>query len=222
MKRIIVSLLLLLCIGSVEASRIEPTNDIGLFINKDLFINTFSSLLESEVGIKILNITESEEYIIIETSNNIKTVLYLNSLKKIHSIGVYALPGYKSLDDEWLTFVLAFYSSGLFDSYEEAGKLLDGYTASYGTFITKNFGIEGGHEEQTGGYMIMIAGTTRDLSVHPGCDPNYVGVCIQKTNKNLNCSNVGIKNFFVVGTDKYHFDEDNNGVCCEPYPKFPK
>jgi len=50
------------------------------------------------------------------------------------------------------------------------------------------------------------------------CDPNYVGACVPVVDYDLDCSDIGIRNFFVTGTDKHRFDGDGNGVCCEPYP----
>ena len=49
------------------------------------------------------------------------------------------------------------------------------------------------------------------------CDSNYVGACIPIVSYDLDCSDIGVRNFFVVGNDLHYFDSDGNGVCCEPY-----
>ena len=50
------------------------------------------------------------------------------------------------------------------------------------------------------------------------CDTNYVGACVPIVNYDLNCEDIGVRNFFVIGNDVHRFDGDGNGVCCEPYP----
>lgn len=47
------------------------------------------------------------------------------------------------------------------------------------------------------------------------CDPNYSGACIPNVNYDLNCPDVGVKDFYVVGYDKHGFDRDRDGLACE-------
>ena len=65
---------------------------------------------------------------------------------------------------------------------------------------------------------------TRFPTVTPGppptpdpskCDPRYPSVCIQKTNKDLNCSDIPYYDFWVGKSDPHGFDGNNNGWGCE-------
>lgn len=47
------------------------------------------------------------------------------------------------------------------------------------------------------------------------CDPNYSGACIPIVDYDLNCPDVGVKDFYVVGYDKHGFDRDRDGLACE-------
>lgn len=53
----------------------------------------------------------------------------------------------------------------------------------------------------------------------PGaCDPRYTP-CIKKTNRDLDCSDIGFRVAVVdIGNDPHGFDLDNNGIGCEAYP----
>lgn len=47
------------------------------------------------------------------------------------------------------------------------------------------------------------------------CDPSYPGPCIAPEPPDLDCAQVGVTNFVVVGSDPHGFDGDNDGVGCE-------
>jgi len=47
------------------------------------------------------------------------------------------------------------------------------------------------------------------------CDPNYTGACIPPYPPDLDCGQVGAKNFPSVGTDPHRLDADRDGVACE-------
>ena len=48
-----------------------------------------------------------------------------------------------------------------------------------------------------------------------GCDPNYAGACVPISSTDLDCSDIGVHDFQVVGTDVYGFDGDHDGIACE-------
>ncbi|MFN8445061.1 MAG: excalibur calcium-binding domain-containing protein [Caldilineaceae bacterium] len=47
------------------------------------------------------------------------------------------------------------------------------------------------------------------------CDPNYAGACIPNVSYDLDCPEVGVKDFQVVGYDHHRFDRDKDGIACE-------
>lgn len=49
----------------------------------------------------------------------------------------------------------------------------------------------------------------------PSCDPNYSGACIPVVSYDLNCPEVGAKDFYSVGSDPHGFDRDGDGLACE-------
>ena len=51
------------------------------------------------------------------------------------------------------------------------------------------------------------------------CDPSYPGVCIPPPPPDLNCGDVSVRLFRVVGVDPHEFDRDGDGVGCEPQPR---
>ena len=51
------------------------------------------------------------------------------------------------------------------------------------------------------------------------CDPSYPGVCIPPPPPDLNCGDVSVRLFRVVGMDPHEFDRDGDGVGCEPQPR---
>ncbi|MDQ2678121.1 MAG: hypothetical protein M3Y51_05210, partial [Actinomycetota bacterium] len=49
-----------------------------------------------------------------------------------------------------------------------------------------------------------------------GCDPNYTGACIPVGVGDVDCPQVGVENFQVVGSDTHDLDRDNDRIACEP------
>lgn len=49
----------------------------------------------------------------------------------------------------------------------------------------------------------------------PNCDPSYPTVCIPPPPPDLDCGEIGYRNFTVVGSDPHGFDGDSDGVGCE-------
>ncbi len=47
------------------------------------------------------------------------------------------------------------------------------------------------------------------------CDPSYPGICIPPYPPDLNCGDLAVKRFQVVGADPHGFDKDNDGIGCE-------
>jgi micrococcal nuclease len=48
-----------------------------------------------------------------------------------------------------------------------------------------------------------------------GCDPNYAGACVPVVGHDLDCADVGVRGFRVVGADPHGFDGDGDGIACE-------
>jgi hypothetical protein len=51
------------------------------------------------------------------------------------------------------------------------------------------------------------------------CDPSYPTHCIPVGVADLDCADVGAKNFPVRGPDPHRFDVDHDGRGCEPWPR---
>lgn len=66
-----------------------------------------------------------------------------------------------------------------------------------------------------GGQYFVVNQNSLDSRI---CDKNYSGACVPMIDGDIDCADVGIKNFHVVGKDIYYFDKDKNGICCEPWP----
>jgi micrococcal nuclease len=49
----------------------------------------------------------------------------------------------------------------------------------------------------------------------PLCDPNYAGACVPVVGYDLDCGDIPVKNFTVVGVDIHGFDADNDTIACE-------
>jgi micrococcal nuclease len=47
------------------------------------------------------------------------------------------------------------------------------------------------------------------------CDVHYTGACVPITSRDLDCADVGVHDFHVVGDDPHHFDGDHDGIACE-------
>ncbi len=47
-----------------------------------------------------------------------------------------------------------------------------------------------------------------------GCNPNYAGACLP-LNRDVDCGEIGARDFRVVGTDVYRLDRDGDRIACE-------
>jgi hypothetical protein len=47
-----------------------------------------------------------------------------------------------------------------------------------------------------------------------GCDPNYSGACVP-IGPDVDCPDIPVKNFRVVGRDIDRLDADKDGIACE-------
>jgi micrococcal nuclease len=47
------------------------------------------------------------------------------------------------------------------------------------------------------------------------CDPAYPTVCIPPPPPDLDCGEIGFRNFTVLPPDPHGFDGDNDGIGCE-------
>lgn len=216
------------------ASRISPTSEIGLFIDNTtfyeyLFRSRMGSLireLKFEEGDPDGNITNVSRWILPGSS---MISCNFNRYGKIHSI-VIKLSGSFTKDQDVLTFddvlTLVLQATGLPYDWEDiysAVKSVDeknawngwlyGITSRLDPFsVSVIFNIMSSYDfNEDDPYSVM------KLFDGP-CDSNYVGACVPVVDYDLNCSDIGLRNFFVVGSDKHGFDGDGNGVCCEPYP----
>lgn len=52
------------------------------------------------------------------------------------------------------------------------------------------------------------------------CDPSYPDFCIERITLvgDLECDDIGRNAFTVQGSDPHHFDDDGDGIGCEPWP----
>lgn len=58
-----------------------------------------------------------------------------------------------------------------------------------------------------------ISGTV--TAADTNCDPNYAGACVPIQTEDLNCEDIGVSNFQVVGSDPHDLDRDDDGNACE-------
>lgn len=55
-------------------------------------------------------------------------------------------------------------------------------------------------------------------TARPACDPSYPDVCIAPPPPDLDCGEIVLRNFRVLGPDPHGFDTDGDGVGCEADP----
>lgn len=235
MKRIIVLLLLLMiCIPAAAADRIAPTTDIGLFIESNSFKKR---LLETPLG----SLLRDSEFVSYKSGDHYKfcmqykfpgsTLITANiaDYGKVNNIIINIGADWEKVQNRFtyedvLSYTLQ--ATGLpFSTADEYSAVksvseknywngwlfgitsyIDPYTSSAVFNIVSSYIFNGDDP-----YSVM------KLFEGP-CDSNYVGACVPIVNYDLDCSDIGMRNFFVTGTDKHRFDSDGNGVCCEPAP----
>ena len=47
------------------------------------------------------------------------------------------------------------------------------------------------------------------------CDPNYTGACVPPYPPDVDCPQIGVKNFRSIGSDPHKLDGDHDGIACE-------
>lgn len=63
-----------------------------------------------------------------------------------------------------------------------------------------------------------IAAWLVDATDDGSCDPSYPTLCIPSSPPDLDCADIPVKSFQVVGDDPHNFDADFDGIGCEPLP----
>ena len=237
MKRILIILIMMLCIFiPVSADRIQPTWDLGLFLDLDLFEkalqNTpvYNSIYEQEMhpynGTPSKVAKYVKEYRI---EGDAEIICIINKYGKIHGIRITMAPWYLLRDDCYEMYELAemiLKCTGLV-YISESDKAIEAAKTNDGTYTGTNFYLKRYVNETDLSVDIMsIYDVYQNLTPYKRmdyyngpCDSNYVGACVPIVSYDLDCTDIWEKNFFVVGTDKHKLDGDKNGVCCEPYPK---
>jgi len=62
-----------------------------------------------------------------------------------------------------------------------------------------------------------LRGVTREGSAGRSCDPSYPGACIAPFPPDLDCSDIRLANFLIVGPDLHDLDGDGDGLGCERF-----
>ena len=57
--------------------------------------------------------------------------------------------------------------------------------------------------------------TTSVAPARGGCDPNYTGACVPPYPPDVDCRDIGVKNFRSIGSDPHRLDADKDGIACE-------
>jgi len=239
MKRFLLFLLIFLfAVSNVSADRISPTNKLGLFIDVDAFISAvWQSRLDDyvtgldygETNVGIVGIPDSF-YINLHLINKIEMYCFINDYGKISSISLnFPATKYSKSSNEVYTILgYVIKCSGLL--YSEYDKAISTLRSNY-EYINDSYGVS---IIESGRYSTEEIDVTiydsywfsswketpysRMKEYYDNCDTNYVGACVPVTNKNMDCKDIEVRNFFVIGQDNHYFDGDMNGVCCEPYP----
>ena len=216
---------------SWEWKRYQPSDNIGLFLDNDLFVNAFYAYLND------LNFTANHQADgIIRVKNKstgslVNVCLNMLNNEKIYSVDIVEHLGSSTIQDMGSVLLAFIYSSGFPNNIIEADNIFLDYANkvnSYSTpsprnvpiFKTNYFTINYGINNKGEHFYSIIAPEKNFFSSSLNCDSNYEGACIPKTNGNLDCNDLnGMRNFFVVGNDIHYFDGNKNGVCCEPYPQ---
>lgn len=215
-------------------SRIAPTKDIGLFIDSDLFANC---LVDSEINNIIIH-WEAGRTDFPEGSsfNNVNYETYyfddgtqmiclLDQYNKYSSIGFY-FPSGINHQSNYVQFVLreVLDCTGL--PYGDTSKAIVSFRIDE-EYVNDSYGITSYIDDRTNQLVVDIYSSywfyqdnpySRVEQYYGYCDGSYVGACVPNVSYDLDCSDIGVRNFFVIGRDAHNFDSDGNGVCCEPYP----
>ncbi len=77
--------------------------------------------------------------------------------------------------------------------------------------------LSGLHTVERGQALWVHADGQRSATVPDAahCDPSYPGVCIPPPPPDLDCGDISLRRFRVVGADPHRFDVDGDGLGCE-------
>ena len=235
MKKTLLALLLLvvlLTVSTASAKKYTPDDDIGLFIDKEQFgecISKFGSPVVSyESGSSerptLLTEHDLEEYTL-ENGIVITNNLAFDSTK-ITSIHVTFPKDYAATD--FMVYVMTgaiLDCTGLLYDDEDYGEAMSliraiGWYNNDSSYEVR-INTDSKTQQVNVDYYDYWKATGRSpydvTNYYKNCDSNYVGACIPAMDYRFKCSDMGARNFFVVGEDIYNYDIDGNGVCCEPY-----
>ena len=234
MRKALFILVLLLSVYSVAlADRITPTEQIGLFVDPDLFDKCITKsdlnkiIYERDTNTYDWSQAIFKSYWFDDGSFLTLLVDQLGKYSRVSSIGFTFGPEW-SLDSAYIQNIIktVLTCSGL--PYTETDQAIN-TLVSQEEFLNETYGITYSRDYEVGSQDIDIYSWywfnyykidpySRMKYYHTSCDSNYVGACIPIVSYDLDCSDIGVRNFFAVGNDFHHFDSDGNGVCCEPYP----
>ena len=234
MKKSLLALLLLailLTVSTASAKKYTPDDKIGLFIDPELFqqclykTNLGSQITSYKTGqIGYAEVPTNRIYEQYDIKNSILLIDYLDlSMSKITSISLFFSRTFYRLRDDEVYDVLetVLKCTGLL--YNESAEVMKTVRKTY--YLNDSYYVFVFDDDRD--YITVwiddyYTQTREDpyskmSKYNRSCDTNYVGACVPITSKDLECRDIGVRNFFVVGTDKHNFDADRNGVCCEPY-----
>jgi micrococcal nuclease len=78
------------------------------------------------------------------------------------------------------------------------------------------WGACGGPNTPASGSTVVTAPPSPTSPASTGaCDPNYSGACVPITSQDLDCADIGVHDFRVVGDDPHHFDGNHDGIACQ-------
>lgn len=226
-------LILLFPIHTVTAQRIKPTERLGLFIDSQIFD---IAVEQSPLNHYVLDWDCGKDTAPFEVlweayylKNGIQIINLLDENLKITSISL-IFPSSYTKNSEIVYTLLGYVlkCTGLtFDEYDEAMRIVrskgEYVNDSYGITVWEEYYTDEVHADIMSPYWFTNWEETpysRMKKYYSNCDSNYVGACVPVTNRNLDCKDIGVRNFFIVGNDTHYFDGDNNGICCEPYPEW--
>ena len=77
--------------------------------------------------------------------------------------------------------------------------------------------LSGLHTVERGQALWVQSDGSRSVTIPDAsrCDPSYPGVCIPPPPPDLNCGDISLRRFRVVGADPHRFDIDGDGLGCE-------
>ena len=225
--------------NDAAADRIRPTTDIGLFVDQVGFREgLYQTPLKDHIqGTDFRKYPFEDDLIthVLDYQLEDHTMIrcWINRYNRIHAFRImidpiYLLQDYCFEDYELTEYVLK--SAGLYVSEDDraAGTAVRDHAADHlgRNFYLTRYVDEDGIDLYIDIDTIYSAIPGRDpynlmdeVFGDRSCDPNYIGACIPIVGYDLDCSDIPVRNFFVIGTDTHRFDGDQNGVCCEPYYK---